>query len=113
MKIAPSFSAFTATFAAAFSVLYVLAVEYNWALFTYAPATGEFAPLRTPAAAGGPTLYWYGWMATAAIGAGVVAALASLLPESMAKRVWSGLSWAVPVAVLLAFAYLLRGYFQR
>lgn len=112
MKIAPSFSVFTVTFAAAFSVLYVLAVEYNWALFTYAPATGQLAPLLTPAT-GGPTMYWYGWITTAAIGAGVVAALASLAPESVAKRVWPGLSWSVPVAVLLAFAYILSGYFQR
>lgn len=112
MRIAPSYAVFTVTFAAVFSVVYVLAVENNWALFSYAPATGTFAPLVTPAAAG-PTMYWYGWIATAAIVAALVAVLVSLVPESLAKRVWPGLSWAVPVAVLIAFGYLLRGYFLR
>lgn len=112
MRIAPSYPVFTATFAAVFSVVYFFAVENNWALFSYAPATGTFAPLATPAAAG-PTMYWYGWIATAAIAGGTVAALASLLPESIAKRIWPGWSWAVPIAVLVAFAYLLSGYFLR
>jgi hypothetical protein len=110
MKLSPA--AFTVTFAAVFSVVYVLAVEYNWALFSYAPATGTFAPLRTPAAAG-PTMFWYGWMATAAIVAGAAAGLASLLPENLAKLVWPGFAWAVPIAVLIAFGYLLSGYFLR
>jgi hypothetical protein len=112
MRIAPSYPVFTVTFAAVFSVVYVLAVEYNWALFSYAPATGTWAPLATPAPAG-PTMYWYGWITTAAIIAGATAALASLLPESIAKWVWSGWSWAVPIAVLIAFGYLLSGYFLR
>jgi hypothetical protein len=112
MRFAPSYAAFTVTFAAAFSIVYVLAVEYNWALFTYAPATGTWAPLTTAAAAG-PSMYWYGWIATAAIAAGAVAALVSLMPESLARRVWPGWSWAVPIAVLLAFGYLLSGYFLR
>ena len=112
MRIAPSYPVFTVIFAAVFSVVYVFAVEYNWALFSYAPATGTFAPLATPAAAG-PTMYWYGWIATAASAAGAVAAIASFLPETLAKRVWPGLSWAVPVAVLIAFGYLLSGYFLR
>jgi hypothetical protein len=110
MKLSPA--AFTVTFAAVFSVVYVLAVENNWALFSYAPATGTFAPLRTPASAG-PTMFWYGWIATAAIVAGAVAGLASLVPESVAKLVWPGFAWAVPIAVLIVFGYLLSGYFLR
>ena len=112
MRVSPSYGVFTVMFAAVFSVVYVLAVENNWALFSYAPATGTFAPLATPATAG-PTMYWYGWIATAAIAAGAVAAIAAVLPESLAKRVWPGLSWAVPVAVVIAFGYLLSGYFLR
>jgi hypothetical protein len=112
MKLPPSYAAFAVTFAAAFSVVYVLAVENNWALFSYAPATGAFMPLRTSAATG-PTMYWYGWIATAAIVAGGVAALASLAPENLAKRLWPGFSWAIPIGVLVAFGYLLRGYFLR
>ena len=49
MRASPSYAVFTVTFAAVFSVVYVFAVEYNWALFSYAPATGTFAPLATSA----------------------------------------------------------------
>ena len=112
MTASPRAAVFTVIFAAVFSVVYVLAVQNNWALFTYAPATGTFAPLLTPATAG-PTMYWYGWIATAAIAAGVVAAVVSLIPESLAKWVWPGFSWAVPIVVLIAFGYLLSGYFLR
>jgi hypothetical protein len=112
MRPSPSYAVFTVTFAAVFSVVYVLAVENNWALFSYAPATGTFTPLVT-AAATGPTVYWYGWIATAAIAAGAVAGPASFVPELVAKWVWPGLSWAIPIAVLVAFGYLLRGYFLR
>jgi hypothetical protein len=112
MKIVPSVRVFAVTFTAAFSIIYVLAVEYNWALFSYAPATRQFGPLVTPATAG-PTMYWYGWMTTTAIGAAVIAGFASIVPEGVAKRVWSGWSWVVPIGVLVAFAYLLRGYFMR
>jgi hypothetical protein len=112
MRIPLSSGVFTVTFAGVFSVVYVLAVENNWALFSYAPATGTFTPLVTTATIG-PTMYWYGWIATAAIVAGAVAALVSLAPESLAKWVWPGWSWAIPIVVLVAFGYLLRGYFLR
>jgi hypothetical protein len=107
-----AFPVFATVFAAAYSIIYVLAVNYNWALFTYAPATGKLGPLLTPAT-DGPTMYWYGWIATAAIGGGIVAALAALLPESAAKRVPPQLCWAVPIVMVLVIAYLLRGYFLR
>jgi predicted amidohydrolase YtcJ len=42
-------STFAIAFAAAFAVLYVLAVENNWALFTYHPAAEEFHFLVKPA----------------------------------------------------------------
>jgi len=110
---APSrFGVFAVTFAAAYAVLYVLAVDQNWALFTYHPATNTFAPLTGKAPAG-PSMYWYGWMTTAALGAGVLAALVSLLPAGLTRRIWSGVAWAVPLCVIVVFAFLLKGYFLR
>src|SRR5439155_17041804 len=58
-------------------------------------------------------MYWYGWIVTSAIGASVAGAIASLIPDQWAQRLWSGWSWAIPMAVILAFCYLLRGYFIR
>jgi hypothetical protein len=108
----PAFATFATVFAAAYAILYALAVFYNWALFTYAPATGEWGLLLTPARAG-PTMYWYGWMATAALGAAVIAIIAALLPEAFVRRIPAALSWAVPMIVIVVFGFLLRGYFMR
>jgi hypothetical protein len=107
-----AFPTFAIVFAAVYSVIYVLAVFYNWALFTYGPATGEFGPLVTPASAG-PTMYWYGWMATAALSGAVVAAGAAVLPEAATRQIPAALSWVVPIVVIVVFGFLLRGYFLR
>ena len=99
-------------FTAVFAVAYVIAVWQNYALFTYHPVPGTLA-MGVEKSHDGPAMYWFGWMATAAI-AGLSACLvASVVPERMAKGVGSGWSWAVPLGVLLFFAYLLRGYFLR
>jgi hypothetical protein len=112
MNLARSFPLFAIVFAAAYAILYVLAVEYNWALFTYHPALEEFG-LLVEKPREGPAMYWYGWIATSALGALALAAVVTLIPESWTKRVWSGWSWAVPVAAMLFVVYLLRRYFIR
>ena len=104
--------AFSITFAVAYAIIYFFAVQQNWALFTYHPALGTFGILTTPAKAG-PSMYWYGWMATAGLGGAAIAGLVSALPEAVTRRIWPGLSWAAPVCAILAFAVLLRGYFLR
>ena len=102
-------------FSVAFAVLYVLAMDNNWALFTYLPRSKEFYPLVfiPPAPRLGPGMYWYGWLATSAIGAALVAAAAALVPAGWASRRWSDLTWAVPIAVLLVIVFILRGWFIR
>ncbi len=107
-----SFPAFAIVFAVVFAVVYVFAVEANYALFTYHPAIGEFgAGVQPPK--DGPAMYWYGWLATSGIAASLAGLLACLLPESLARRLWSGWTWAVPVVVMVVFCYLLRNYFLR
>src|SRR5262249_14217856 len=103
-------STFTMTFATGSAIVYIFAVEPDWALFRYHPATGTFGAFTTRAPAG-PTMFWYGWMATSALGAAAIAGIVSLVPIS--KRMWPGLSWAVPVCVCVAFVYVLRGFFFR
>jgi hypothetical protein len=100
-------------FAMAFAVLYLLCVEFNWALFTYHPALEEFGFLAQ-APKDGPAMYWYGWLATSALGAIVIAALAAWLPESWTRNAaGASLSWAIPMAVMIVFVYILRRYFLR
>jgi hypothetical protein len=105
-------STFSITFAIAYAIIYIFAVEQNWALFSYHPATGTFGVFTTRAPAG-PTMFWYGWILTAALGGALMAGIVSFVPDGIAKRIWPGLSWVVPVCVIFAFVYVLRGYFLR
>lgn len=107
-----SFPVFSIVFAVVFAVAYVVAVENNYALLTYHPAIGEFgAGVQPPR--DGPAMYWYGWMATAGIAALVAGLLASRLPESVTRRLWSGWTWVSALAAMLVFCYLLRNFFLR
>jgi hypothetical protein len=103
---------FAITFAVVYAVAYVIAVEKNYALFTYHPALQEFGFLVQPPR-DGPAMYWYGWIATSGIAAFAASLIACAVPEGMTKRLWSGWSWAIPVAVMIVFSYLLKGYFLR
>jgi len=110
---APRSTAFlTIVFGVAYALAYVTAVWKNLALFTYHPIAGTFA-FGVEKAQDGPAMYWFGWMATAAIVALGVCAMAALLPSRYASRASFAWGWMVPVAVLAFFAYLLRGYFLR
>ena len=107
-----SLPVFAIVFAVVFAVVYAIAVEKNYALFTYHPALGEWgAGVEKPK--DGPAMYWYGWLATSGIVAALAGLVASLLPEGVARRVWSGWSWIVPIGVMLAFCYFLREFFLR
>ncbi len=107
-----SFSVFAVVFAAVYAVTYVVAVENNYALFTYHPALVEFDVWTQPAK-DGPAMYWYGWMATAGVVASIAGFIACYLPERLTKLLWSGWSWAVPLGAMFAFGYILRSYFLR
>jgi hypothetical protein len=106
------FQAFATVFAVVFAIVYVIAVDRNYALFTYHPITYTFGLWVQPPG-DGPAMYWFGWMATSALAGGVAGLLASLLPQGVTRRLWSGWSWLVPLCVIVAFGYLLSDYFLR
>jgi hypothetical protein len=97
-------------FAAAFAVIYVLSVEANWALVTYHPRINEWEWLTKPSKSG-PAMYWYGWLATSFLAASAISLLALPLTRRWQPPVWIG--WAVPLAVMVVFVYLLRSFFLR
>jgi hypothetical protein len=105
MKFARLFPVFSAAFAA----IYAPTMYYNWAVFTYQPATMEWD--LGAVTKQGPPMFWYGWLVTAFVGACVIAALAALVPERIARHVWPGLTWLIPVATLAFIAYILRPYY--
>lgn len=103
MKLARLFPVFSA----AFAVIYALAFYFNLALVTYQPAMMEW-DLGPVTKEEGPPMFWYGLVATSFIGAFIITAIAALLPESLARRLWSGLTWLLPVATLIFISYVLR-----
>jgi hypothetical protein len=106
------FPIFAVTFAAVYAVVYYFAVDYNWALFSYGPAVGQWTLLTHPAAAG-PTMYWYGWIATSAVAGTAAGLVACVLPEQIGRRIWYGFAWLVPLCSMAAIGYLLSGYLTR
>src|SRR5262245_23920858 len=96
---------FAVTFAIAGTLIYLLCLHFNWPLFTFHPATNRVAFGWEAARSGeGPAMYWYGWTATTLVAGTIVGFLATLLPESVAKRIPLILVWLLP---LLAIPYLI------
>jgi hypothetical protein len=103
---------FAIVFAVVYAIAYVVAVENNYALFTYHPALGEFAA-GVQKAKDGPAMYWYGWLATAGIAASLASLGAALLPAPLTRRMRPASSWVAALAAMLVFCWLLRNFFLR
>ena len=122
---------FAFTFGTAFAVFYVIAVAKDLALFTVFPSLGIVlagtqhtndvtdpalgflapAPL-TGKAPDAPAMYWYGWAATAALGALTFGVVAALLPGRWTRYFWPGLVWLFPALSMIACAYLTLPWFR-
>ena len=116
-----AFRRFAFAFGAAFAVLYVLAVAKKLSLFTVYPSLGlvvwgaRYSRDVVDPALGflAPAMYWYGWAATAALGALVVGLLAAAIPERWTRRIRLGwLPWAVPTLAMLGCVYLTLPWFN-
>ena len=111
---------FAFTYGTAFAVLYVVALKLDLALFTVYPSLGvvllgthHSRDVADPSMGFlAPAMYWYGWTATAALGALMFGIAAALLPERWAPRFWSGLVWVVPVAAMMGCVYLTMPWFR-
>jgi len=101
-----------AIFAIAFAIIYAPTMDYNWTLATYHPIQRLWQFGRAPSLGGGsPAMYWYGFVFTAALGALVVTALASFIPDELIDLVpWRSLAWLVPLCAIFYIAYVLYPY---
>jgi hypothetical protein len=108
-----AFERFAIVFSLAAPVLYVLCELANWPLFTYHPVTGRidlgWAP---PIKNEGPAMHWYGWTATTLLGAGALGLLATVLPQSVIRKIPLSLIWILPLAAIPIFAYALRSFWR-
>ena len=120
MTSSRAFHRFAFAYGTAFAVLYVVALKLDLALFTVYPSLGVVLPgTHHPRDVGDPSLaflvpamYWYGWTATAALGAFVVGLIAALLPERWTRWFWPGGVWVVATLAMIACVYLTLPWFR-
>ena len=109
----PRLVTFTLVFGICFAIFYVVCDMAALPMFTYHPGTDRielgFAPARRDE---GPAMYWYGWIATSALGALVLGTAAALLPERIAVRIPLALAWIVPIALVPVLIYSLKFYWR-
>ena len=98
----------------------MIALKLDLALFTVYPSFGvvllgthHSRDIVDPAMGFlAPAMYWYGWTATAALGALIFGLGAAFLPERWTRPVWSGWLWVVPAAAMIACVYLTLPWFR-
>src|SRR5262245_32981808 len=116
-----AFRSFAFAYGTAFAVLYTVALKLDLALFTVYPSLGvvllgthHSRDVGAPALAFlAPAMYWYGWTATAALGALMPGLVAALVPERLTRRISSSWLWVAPVSGMVACVYLTVPWFRR
>ena len=110
---------FVCAYGAAFALFYAIARAHGLALFTVYPAQGIvlLGMHRSRDVADpvldflAPEMYWYGWAASAAIGALIIGLVAALLPGRLCWF-WAWCVWVVPAMVMIACVYLTIPWFR-
>ena len=112
--VSPRLRTFALVFGIFFAILYVICDMAALPMFTYHPGTGRvdlgYAPARRDE---GPAMYWYGWIATSALGAFLAGLGAAMLPERIGSKIPLALAWIVPIALLPVLIYSLKFYWRR
>ena len=89
-----------------FGVVYLIFFYMDWSPFRYYPDARRFHLQITPQE--GPAILWYGWVAAAAV---ISAAIAAVVPRSLAERLRPDWVWVFPlVIVVLLFVYERRWF---
>ena len=104
---------FALVFGIFFAIFYVVCDMAGFPMFTSHPGTGRVdlgvAPARRDE---GPAMYWYGWIATSALGAFILGLAAAILPERIGSKIPLALAWIVPIALLPILIYSLKFYWR-
>jgi hypothetical protein len=121
MTSARAFRRFALAFCVGFAFIYVVARAKGLALFTVYPSLGIVLPgtHRSRDVADpvldflAPEMFWYGWTATAIVGALVVGFIAALLPARCSSRIWLSWAWVAPILAMMACVYLTIPWFRQ
>ena len=114
-----TFRRFVFAYGAAFALFYAIAHARGLALFTVYPAQGivliglhRSRDLSDPVLDFlAPEMYWYGWTASAAVGALAIGLVAALLPDRLC-RFWAWCACVVPLIAMIASVYLTIPWFR-
>jgi hypothetical protein len=113
LATASRFGTFALVFGISFAILYVVCDMAALPMFTYHPGTDRIDPGFAPARRDeGPAMYWYGWIASSALGASIVGLAAAMLPEKIRGNIPLALAWVVPVVLLPVLIYSLKFYWR-
>ncbi len=120
MTSSTSFHRFAFAFGTTFAVLYVIALATDLALFTVFPSLGivlagthHTRDVADPAMGFlAPAIYWYGWTATAALGALMFGLVAAFLPGRWTRTLWPWWVWVIPALSMIACVYLTLPWFR-
>ena len=120
MTSSHAFRRFAFAYGTTFAALYVVALKLDIALFTVYPSLGVVLPgthhsrdvVGPSMGFVVPAMYWYGWTATAALGALMFGLGAALLPERWTQWFWSGWLWVAPALAMIACVYLTMPWFR-
>ena len=105
------FGTFAITFAIVCPVIYLICLFWNLPIVTYHPAVNRLDLGWTPARSGeGPAMYWYGWTLTVILGGTILGYLATMLPESVTRKIPTVLVWVLPILAIPFFVYSLREF---
>jgi hypothetical protein len=105
---------FAIVFGVTFPLLYLLAEQMNWPLFTFHPATNRVDLWWAAGRSGeGPAMYWYGWTVLALLGGSALGLLGTLLPERAVKKIPLFLLWLLPTLAFIPLAYSLMPFWTK
>ena len=108
------FRTFAVVFGISVPVMYFLCEWFNLPLFTYHPGTNRVDFWWAAARSGeGPAMYWYGWSALTLVVGLVVGLLATLLPESVTRKIPLFLIWLLPVLAVIPLVYSLMPFWTK
>lgn len=98
-------------FALAYCVAYTVVLALDWPLFNYYPQVGEFTwGWDSPLENAGPSMAWYGLMASAG---GIALVCAVIIRDRVAATALRNALWLFPLGAMLACVYLMRIFFRH
>jgi hypothetical protein len=96
-------------FSVAFCIGYAIVFAMELPLFLYYPMESVFTWHGQPFDSAGPSMAWYGLVASAAV---IALPAGLLLPDARIRRWLHGWLWLPPVIALFTASWLLRAFFR-